>query len=926
MYDIKRVFAAVLSSALLLFSLPVTVGAKNNELTISTASEWCEFAEQCRLDSFSEGLTVKLASDIDLSDTDSFSVPYFGGSFDGQGHRIYGINTENTQGLFRIVGENGTISNLRCEADIENAQTENSGILCGINKGTISNCSVSGRLNADTAAGGIAGVNEENAVITDCTSAISVQGSSKIGGIVGVNSGLIENCKNVGSVNEEAEESSVYIGGICGYNEGVILGCENTADIGYPHTGYYIGGIAGLSKGYIGECSNSGELNGRRNVGGIAGLMEPHYRLEFGENAMELLSDDTNELISSLNTAVKSLETTADDGVTSVNETVSQIHEFEYWLDLQTAMLMSDTEWIDNTQGYLDEIKDELDSIEIQLPSDQDTKDKVEDIRNILERFDPEKPAEWKTNTQELSDAVSGLIDQLAQYDFLTGSVGSLSQSVYNAVREVTGGFYSFGEKSVITLSNAQERINTIIDNVREAVNGVYDDAAEVNTSVNNALSALEDVKASIDRVLSGKDNEVKDISDEINARESGMTVSCKNSGRVSADYSAAGIVGNISTEIALDREAEPLLTADELLFTDSTTFIRATVYDCFNSADIYAKNNYCGGIVGYGSTGAAEKCQNSGSITAGRSYAGGIAGQFSGSLTACDSIGKIGAESYAGGIAGSCVTVKKCRAVTTIDDSAKAYFGAVSGTVTDTAEGNIFVCEQAGGIDGVSYQGKAEPIEYDELIKQDGTDIFESVTVSFETDDGKLTEVTVPYNGAVTKLPAVAEKEAQYWLWDEFDSEHIRYNMTVGGRWKNMITTLHTNEEKPLFLVEGSFNNTDHLTAVPDDGLKSSTEGALAAYRLSVTGDNNIITVRYLTETDGRLYLQNNGALQEVKYIRDGRYIVFELENGGEFVLTVADEQENNHRVYIICAAVGGVAVVLVTVAAVRKKRNKIS
>ncbi len=574
----------------------------------------------------------------------------------------------------------------------------------------------------------------------------------------------------------------------------------------------------------------------------------------------------------------------------------------------------------------MDEIKNELDSIEIQLPNDQGTRDKISDIQNIIERFDPEKPAEWRANTQELSDAVSDLLDDLAQYDFLAGSVSSLSQSVYNAVREVTGGFYSFGEKSVIILSDAEERINTIIDNISENVNGIYGDAVEFDTSVNDALSALEDVKASIDRVLDGKDTEVKDISDEINARESGMTVSCQNSGKVNADYSAAGIIGSISTEIAIDREAEPLLTADELFFTDSTTFIRATVYDCFNSSDIYAKYNYCGGVVGYSSTGAAEKCQNSGNMTAGRNYAGGIAGQFSGSVTACDSIGRIGAERYAGGIAGSCVTVMSCRAVTTIDDSTKAYLGAVSGEVTGSAEENVFVCEQAGGIDGVSYQGKAEPIEYDELIRQDGTDIFKNVTVSFETDDGKHTDITVLYDRAVDKLPAVAEKDGQYWLWDEFDSAHIRYNMAVGGEWRNMIITLHTNEEKPFFLVEGSFTNTDTLTVVPDESLKSSTNNALAAYQLSVTGDkNDIITVRYLTETNGKLYIRKNGDMKESKYVRDGRYIVFELENGDVFLFTEADETQNNYRAYIICAV--GTAVLfllIVAVTAIRKKRRK--
>ena len=113
---------------------------------------------------------------------------------------------------------------------------------------------------------------------------------------------------------------------------------------------------------------------------------------------------------------------------------------------------------------------------------------------------------------------------------------------------------------------------------------------------------------------------------------------------------------------------------------------------------------------------------------------------------------------------------------------------------------------------------------------------------------------------------------------------------------------------------------------AVPDDSLKSSTNNALAAYQLSVTGDkNDIITVRYLTETDGKLYIRKNGDMKESKYVRDGRYIVFELENGDVFLFTEADETQNNYRAYIICAV--GTAVLfllIVTVTAIRKKRRK--
>lgn len=928
MPDAKRFLAILLCIAVILIPIPMTVSAEENILIISNAEEWCKFAENCRLDSYSANLCVQLKNDIDMSDRKNFCVPYFNGSFDGENHRIYGIQAENSEGIFRVIGENGKITELNCEAEINADELENAGILCGINKGTIEKCTVSGNIQAEMKAGAIAGFNDENAVITGCISNAVVKGTSKMGGIVGVNSGLIENSQNTNAVNTEANEDATYIGGICGYNEGIILNCKNTADVGYSHTGYYIGGIVGLSKGYVGDSVNSGMINGRRNAGGIAGLMEPHYRLEFGENSMALLSNDTDDLIGKLNTAVESLETASDSGVTGVNDTVSQVRDFQYWLELQRAILSGDTAWIDNTQMYLDEIRNELDELENQLPNEPDVTNQIDTIRNLLDSFDPKKPSEWYSLTQELSTAFSELtiiLEQSAQeqYAFLTDTLSRLSQSIYDVMSEVTNGFYSFGEKSVGILNEASDNLTDIIQNTEQEAVDFYDDATEFDSSLNDALDSLEEVKTSIDRVLNGKENVVTDLSDEADAKENGMIVSCQNSGNILADYSAGGIVGNISTEISLDREAEPLLTADEVLFTDTTTFVRATIYHCFNTAEIDAKYNYSGGIAGYSSAGMIMDCLNSGNISAGKNDSGGIAGLFSGSVLSCRSIGKISGKSYVGGIAGSAVNVRQCDAITAISEDAMTLFGAVAGEITGTAEENTFICDSTGGINGISYQGIAEPIEYTALIEHENTDIFRNVTVSFETDDGHLTDIIVPYNGAVSDLPVVDEKEDQYWFWETFDEKHICYNMTVHGEWKNKITTLHTDEVIPVFLVEGSFNNTDILSVTPDTALQSDIPNTITANRIDVTNEKNkILTIRYLTEADGILYLLNNNVQQETEYVRDGKYIVFRLENGGKFLYAENIAPKTDDRKYVL-VALGICGVLFISIIAVRKRKR---
>ena len=58
------------------------------EFKITTAEDFVAFAENCRLDSYSQNLAVTLEKDIDLSGVSFESVPIFSGSFDGGGHTI----------------------------------------------------------------------------------------------------------------------------------------------------------------------------------------------------------------------------------------------------------------------------------------------------------------------------------------------------------------------------------------------------------------------------------------------------------------------------------------------------------------------------------------------------------------------------------------------------------------------------------------------------------------------------------------------------------------------------------------------------------------------------------------------------------------------------------------------------------------------
>lgn len=299
-----------------------------NAIHIKTPGEFQEFAENCSTDSWSRDKVFILDKDIDLSRTDFTPVPTFGGIFLGQGHTISGLSLEsgsNYTGLFRYIQESGEVYQLSVSGTAD-AQSTHVGLalLAGCNYGLLSGCETSGNVTGGDRAGSIAGLNEVTGVITDCSANGLVCGSHLVGGIAGENKGNITNSVNHSFVNTSPSDNKINlntnlssldpdtalldilstenaasvtdIGGIAGGNPGVIHACVNDGTVGYQHVGYNIGGIAGSQSGYIEGCVNYGHLNGRKDVGGIAGQMEPSGELIFSEDTLQKLDTEFDKL------------------------------------------------------------------------------------------------------------------------------------------------------------------------------------------------------------------------------------------------------------------------------------------------------------------------------------------------------------------------------------------------------------------------------------------------------------------------------------------------------------------------------------------------------------------------------------------------------------------------------------------------------
>ncbi|MGN1025426.1 MAG: hypothetical protein ACI4P4_03365 [Faecousia sp.] len=332
--NMRRWIAGFCGLALLsAFLLPVSAAGEEKTVVIRGAQDFLEFANNCTYDDWSRDKTVSLEEDITLTGVDFQPIATFGGTFEGNGHTISGLTIEGSfapTGLFRVLREEGVIRNLNVSASIApTGEVENTGIIVGENYGTIQNCTVTGTVAGRTCTGGIAGFNRETGVLDGCSVSGAVTGRNMTGGIAGCNAGTITHCRSSAYVNNEStspglkpEEidldfsfeqkrigsidsltNTTDTGGIAGYSSGEIRFCKNTGVVGYPHIGYNNGGIVGRSCGFLFQCENVGYICGRKDVGGIAGQMEPEVETILSQDYLETLSQQFEDLSGLVDTA-----------------------------------------------------------------------------------------------------------------------------------------------------------------------------------------------------------------------------------------------------------------------------------------------------------------------------------------------------------------------------------------------------------------------------------------------------------------------------------------------------------------------------------------------------------------------------------------------------------------------------------------------
>lgn len=874
---IKRILS-FLACLLLVLSATLPAAAKTREeeketetversCTVSDLKDFLTLAENCRLDSYSQGLRVILRADIDLTGAEFTGIPIFSGIFEGNGHTIRGLRMTvegSNQGLFRYLTENARVKDLHVVGTVQSTGSRSRiGGFAGSNGGKITGCSFTGAVSGNEYVGGFAGINEISGVLENCTMNGKVYGSHFVGGIAGKNSGVIRSCENKAQVNDTAQQNLVElsditldglfstesantvtdIGGIAGSSIGVIRDCVNRGDVGYQHMGYNIGGIAGTQSGALLDSKNYGRIQGRKEVGGIVGQMEPTALIEYEEDALQILQRQL-------------------DGMAGVvSKTVSNVQSAGNALSGQVGSLQQHVWDAQNAVGSLIP-----DAENPQLPD----MDAIQAAQNTL------------------SSSMSGMTQTLRGMSATTESVmGQLSNNLHSLQSQINA-------------------MRTTLGNVSETLGGSITDVSDKDTESDltgktagcvNYGTVLADRNAggitgamALENDLDHEENWSMDGENSLNFESElrAVIVNCENTATVTCKKeNGGGIVGWQSMGLVKDSRNTGTLEAEGA--------------------------EHVGGITGQ-SLGYIRACSAKCEISGG-SFTGGIAGS---SPVVTDSRSMVHFTA-SGEKLGAILGDREENRMEVENPIAGNLYLSVNGEVGGID--GISYAGQAESLDRASFLALENLPEMFKTVTVrfrygNGSDRVFTVPVG-----GELQESWIP------PIPPKAGYAASWESLEETDLTEVVFDLSFVPAYVGQDLVLQSRTQqsgRPVLLIQGSFHENAELTEKPID-TSALPEYSLEGWTFSVSGAEQLTAARILVpqDTDGndvQVLVLSRDTWRETEASVDGSYLVVPLATGDRGIALV-----RKHREYgIVLISAGAVVLLGLSAWILRRKEKK--
>ncbi len=862
MHKLYRLPVLLLCCAVLLCcSLPVYAQSEGTSMQITTLEGFLNFAENCRIDSFSENKTVLLCTDIDLTGTGFSGIPIFSGTFDGNGHQITGLQLDaagSHVGLFRYLTGSAVVRNLQVSGTVTPSGSACLvGGLAGSNSGKIENCSFNGKVSGIDSVGGIAGVNQLTGVISDCTVNGSVYGSHFAGGVSGENYGVIRDSSNYAQVNTTVEQNKVSlenitidsllnsesattvtdIGGICGNGTGVIRGCNNHGDVGYPQIGYNVGGIAGSFSGYIYNSKNTGSVSGRKEVGGIVGQLEPAVSMIYEEDTLQTLQQQMDDMAGITSGAGAHIQngSNAMDG---------QVHQVE------------------------DSLKDAEEALKVLLPDEEDS----------------EMPDE-----ETIQAAQNALSTSLSDITASLSSMAAISESTLGALYGDLQGISSQMNAISTTIGNASENLGGSIKDVSDS-DTADDLTAKLQSCTNQgnvqgdwnvggivgAIALENDLDPESDLQLIGNNSMNFDL--QLRA----VVLSCKNNGQV---FGKKQNIGGVSGWVSL-----------------------GLIKQCVNTAAVDASSaDYAGGIAGQ-SSGYIRSCSVKSKVS-GSTYVGGVAGLGS-TVTDCHVITQLsGTAEKSGAILG---TMENAALERNFYLPVSTDPGAVDGISYDTmaqplSEDAFFALEAlSSSLETVSLT----------FVFDDGTTKNHSLPYGSILKERLIPDIPVKENAETIWVGPVAVGERI--VFDTtFTLEHTPHLTTLES-------DLISAASLPVFLVQGTFTQGATLSAATREYSGSVAAWTITLPESQCPMTLRCMLPEGYSGDQLQLMLHTGAGWQEADFRVEGRYLVFQISDDLDSVRLDVLSKDYSPYLLGGTLLIIAIAVIVLITAIARKKKSK--
>lgn len=845
-------------------------------------------------------------------------------------HQIGGIAGENMGTILRCTN-NASVNTQAINQDINVEKIVHEGI---------STMKEANDLTSDISdIGGIVGVNM--GIVQNCINS-GIIGYEHIGynvgGIAGRQSGYITECHNEGSVYGRKE-----VGGIVGQME--------------PYTvlTFSQSKLDELSKelDVLQNMVHKATANSHDGSDLISSqLTTIQNHVDTARNHTQSLLDQTEEMINQNVDTVNEVSTTVSEALDRLIPVANSLTDMSRYIEESIQPIQNALQYMRKVTDSTDEGIDELENITEYMHSaigsadhalvsfndglnlintsmeylvSGDLKGVVHSIQKAMDALDRSRN-ELHSSLRDLEYATSHLSEVFDVLDdanhYIDKSINAMSKSMdsmENAADSLTNTFTELSslveyladqpEVSFVTSdSNYQETKNNLCDalgetsNALSKLNNVFNKQSHILLNdiqaITDQLFVVFDTMLDITNEVTSFDIKSEEYKEDISNADTqeqteGKVANCLNNGIVSGDINVGGITGAIAIERSFDPEDDI-----EVKGNKSLNFIfqtRAVIRECHNKGEIKAKKDGVGGIVGTMKLGYVVDSIAEGKIISnGGNYIGGIAGQSYSLIRSSYAKCVLEGGEYIGGIAGKGRDMLNCRAFVRIN-SADEYFGSIAGDIEGDGQiqGNFFVSDTLGGIDGISYVGKSEPLAYEDFIQLEGMpSIFSEFTLNFLADNKVVEKVPFTYGDSLDdkKLPQVPPKEGYLGTWEAFDSTHLTFDQDVEAIYTSLRSTLESKERRndamPIMLVDGLFTPTDVLTLRKSDHLAprlQEDQTQLEQWSITIPDDGNKThTLRYLVPEDTKniqIYLLKDEKWVQVDTKQDGKYILFDMD-----------------------------------------------